>query len=36
MDKFIDRQHAGIILAGYHNNYANQSNVIVLALSRGI
>lgn len=35
MDKFIDRQHAGIILAGYLNNYANQSNVIVLALPRG-
>jgi len=35
MDKFRDRQDAGIILARYLNNYANQSNVIVLALPRG-
>ena len=35
MDKFIDRQDAGIILAGYLDNYTNQSNVIVLALPRG-
>lgn len=35
MDKFIDRQHAGIVLAELLREYANQSNVIVLALPRG-
>lgn len=35
MDKFSDRRCAGIILARYLYNYANQSNVIVLALPRG-
>lgn len=35
MDKFIDRQAAGIILAGLLKKYANQSNVIILALPRG-
>jgi len=35
MDKFTDRQEAGTILAKYLKNYANQSNVIILALPRG-
>ena len=35
MDKFIDRHDAGMVLAKYLNEYANQSNVIVLALPRG-
>lgn len=35
MDKFIDRQEAGIVLAEYLNDYVNLSNVIVLALPRG-
>ena len=35
MDKFIDRQEAGIILTKYLKNYAHQSNVIILALPRG-
>lgn len=35
MDKFIDRQDAGVILAEYLKEYAHQPNVIVLALPRG-
>lgn len=35
MDKFIDRQEAGIILAEQLKSYANQSNTIILALPRG-
>ena len=35
MDKFIDRQAAGIVLARLLKAYANQSNAIVLALPRG-
>ena len=35
MDKFIDRQDAGIVLAEYLNDYANRPNVMVLALPRG-
>ncbi|EHL30444.1 phosphoribosyltransferase [Legionella drancourtii] len=35
MDKFTDRQEAGTILAEYLKDYANQSNVIILALPRG-
>ncbi len=35
MEKFIDRQDAGIVLAEYLKDYAHQSNVIVLALPRG-
>lgn len=35
MDKFIDRQEAGIILTKHLKNYAHQSNVIILALPRG-
>ena len=35
MDKFINRQHAGQILANSLKNYANKPNVIVLALPRG-
>ena len=35
MEKFIDRQDAGIVLSKQLNDYANQSNVIVLALARG-
>ncbi len=35
MEKFIDRQEAGIVLAKYLKDYANQSNVIALALPRG-
>lgn len=35
MDKFADRQDAGIMLAKYLGMYANQSNAIVLALPRG-
>lgn len=32
---YIDRTHAGIVLSDLLNNYANQDNVIVLALPRG-
>lgn len=35
MEKFIDRQQAGRILANSLKTYANQPNVIVLALPRG-
>ena len=35
MDKFIDRHEAGIVLAGYLDEYAKHSNAIVLALPRG-
>lgn len=35
MHKYKDRQEAGTILAEYLENYANQSNVILLALPRG-
>ena len=35
MDKFIDRQQAGVVLAQYLKEYANNSDVIVLALPRG-
>jgi predicted phosphoribosyltransferase len=35
MDKFTDRQEAGTILAEYLKDYANKSNVIILALPRG-
>ena len=35
MEKFIDRQDAGVVLAKQLSDYANQSNVIVLALPRG-
>ena len=35
MDKFIDRQDAGIVLAKQLHHYANQPNAIVLALPRG-
>ncbi len=35
MDKFIDRPQAGRILANLLKDYANQSNVIALALPRG-
>lgn len=35
MDKFVDRQDAGIVLAKHLKEYANQSNAIVLALPRG-
>ena len=35
MDKFIDRRHAGIVLARYLKAYADQSNVIIFALPRG-
>src|SRR3990167_1908833 len=35
MDKFIDRQDAGIALAECLSDYACQKNVIVLALPRG-
>lgn len=35
MDKFSDRQQAGILLAKYLSDYLNLSNVIVLALPRG-
>ena len=33
--KYLDRYEAGIILAKYLKEYANQSNVIILALPRG-
>lgn len=35
MDKFIDRQEAGTILADALKDYANQPNIIILALPRG-
>ena len=35
MDKFFDRQEAGIILAKYLHDFANNPNVIILALPRG-
>jgi predicted phosphoribosyltransferase len=35
MEKFSDRKEAGIILARYLKDYANQTNVIALALPRG-
>lgn len=35
MDKFIDRQEAGRVLAKHLKDYANLKNVIVLALPRG-
>lgn len=35
MDKFIDRYEAGVILAKYLKDYANNPNVIILALPRG-
>jgi putative phosphoribosyl transferase len=35
MDKYIDRQHAGKILATHLKNYANKEDVVVLALPRG-
>ena len=35
MDKYIDRQQAGRVLVSLLNKYANQPNVIVLALPRG-
>ena len=35
MDKIKDRQEAGKILAPFLKDYANQANVIVLALPRG-
>ncbi|MBL7525081.1 phosphoribosyltransferase [Legionella bononiensis] len=35
MDKYADRSEAGIILAKYLKSYANQPNVIILALPRG-
>lgn len=35
MDKFIDRQEAGLVLAEHLKEYAHQSKVIVLALPRG-
>lgn len=35
MDKFSDRYEAGIILAKYLKDYANNPNVIILALPRG-
>lgn len=35
MDKFIDRQAAGIILARLLKQYANKPNVVILALPRG-
>ena len=35
MDKFFDRYEAGIVLAKYLKEYANNPNVIILALPRG-
>jgi putative phosphoribosyl transferase len=35
MDKFTDRQEAGTTLAKYLKDYANQPNIIILALPRG-
>ncbi|MBN9229467.1 MAG: phosphoribosyl transferase [Legionella sp. 40-6] len=35
MDKFVDRQYAGTILAKYLAKYTKQANAIVLALPRG-
>lgn len=35
MKKFIDRQHAGKVLAELLHEYANRADVIVLALPRG-
>lgn len=35
MEKFFDRHEAGVILAEHLKGYANNSNVIVLALPRG-
>lgn len=35
MDRFRDRQDAGIVLAEHLKEYAHRSNVIVLALPRG-
>lgn len=35
MEKYIDRYEAGIILAEHLKDYANQENVVVLALPRG-
>jgi predicted phosphoribosyltransferase len=35
MERYIDRYEAGTILAEYLKDYANQTNVIVLALPRG-
>lgn len=35
MDKFIDRQDAGIVLAELLKDFVHQSNAIVLALPRG-
>lgn len=35
MDKYIDRPHAGKILATHLKKYANKEDVIVLALPRG-
>lgn len=35
MDKYLDRQAAGIALARYLEEYAGQSDVLILALPRG-
>lgn len=35
MERYIDRYEAGTVLAEYLKDYANQTNVIVLALPRG-
>ncbi len=35
MDKYIDREHAGKFLANQLSEYANTSDVIILALPRG-
>lgn len=35
MEKFSDRQEAGTVLASYLEDYARQSNVIIMALPRG-
>lgn len=35
MDKFIDRQDAGMTLAGYLRDYVGQPDAIILALPRG-
>lgn len=35
MEKYIDRYEAGIVLAEHLKDYANQTNVIILALPRG-
>ena len=35
MDKYIDREHAGKLLANQLSEYVNRSDVIILALPRG-